>query len=279
MPRSTVILPFMARAFLPLLARNLAILADLIVPLSCAGCGGRGASVCRACAAELRGPAFLAVAGPMATPRRRGLPPCLAAAHYGGRVRPLLLAYKERGRVDAARPLGAALARAVARALPAASGGPTGVWVPSPPAPAVVLVPVPSTAAARRRRGFDHLALLCSAAAAVLRRHGHRVHVAPVLRAVRRLADQAGLGATARAANLAGAFELANPARAARRAALPAGARVIVIDDVLTTGATVAEAVRALRAASVRTAAVAVVAVVDPTRGKAALPAIHGPSG
>ncbi|WP_163553261.1 ComF family protein [Candidatus Frankia alpina] len=266
----------MARAFLPLLARNLAILTDLIVPLSCAGCGGRGASVCRACAAELRGPAFLAVAGPMATPRRRGLPPCLAAAHYGGRVRSLLLAYKERGRVDAA---GAALARAVARALPAASGGPTGVCAPPPPAPALVLVPVPSTAAARRRRGFDHLVLLCSAAAAVLRRDGHRVRVAPVLRPVRRLADQAGLGATARAANLAGAFELANPARAARRAALPAGARVIVIDDVLTTGATVAEAVRALRAASVRTAAVAVVAVVDPTRGKAALPAIHGPPG
>ncbi|KJE23750.1 putative amidophosphoribosyltransferase [Frankia torreyi] len=274
-----VILPPMARALLPLLIRNLAILADLIVPLSCAGCGGRGAAVCPACAAELRGPAFLAAAGPMATPRRRGLPPCLAAARYGGRVRSLLLAYKERGRVDAARPLGAALAGAIARALPAALGAPTGTSRTSAPAPACVLVPVPSTAAARRRRGFDHLALLCSAAATVLRRHGHRVRIAPVLRPMRRLADQAGLGAAARAANLAGAFELANPARAARRAALPAGARVIVVDDVLTTGATVGEAVRALRAASVRTTAVAVVAVTDPTRGRAALPAIHGPPG
>ncbi|MCM3924266.1 ComF family protein, partial [Frankia sp. AiPs1] len=143
------------------------------------------------------------------------------------------------------------------------------------PMPACVLVPVPSSAAARRRRGFDHLALLCSAAATVLRRHGHRVGVAPVLRPVRRLADQAGLGAAARAANLAGAFELANPARAV----LPAGARVIVVDDVLTTGATVGEAVRALRAASVPTAAVAVIAVTDPTRGRVALPAIHGPPG
>ncbi|EIV93933.1 ComF family protein [Frankia sp. QA3] len=273
----------MARAFLPLLVRNLAILADLIVPLSCAGCGGRGASVCPACVAELRGPAFLAAAGPMATPRRRGLPPCLAAARYGGRVRSILLAYKERGRVDAARPLGAALARAVARALPAAApaalGGPSGVRSAPAPAPAFVLVPVPSTAAARRRRGFDHLALLCSAAAAVLRRHGHRVRVAPVLRPVRRLADQAGLGAAARAVNLAGAFEVVNPARAARRATLPAGARVVVVDDVLTTGATMGEAVRALRAASVRTTAVAVVAVTDPTRGRVGLPAIHGPPG
>lgn len=179
-------------------------------------------------------------------------------------MRALVLAYKERGRMDVARPLGVALARAVARALPpgAAAGRP------------LALVPVPTTPAARRRRGFDHVALLCSTAAGVLHRAGIDVRVTPVLYPVRRLADQAGLGAADRAANLAGAFAMARP----RRAAGPGG-HVVVIDDVLTTGATVGEAARALWAGGVRTSAVAVVAAAGPTRGRAELPAIGGPSG
>jgi predicted amidophosphoribosyltransferase len=207
----------------------------------------------------------------------------MAAARYGGPVRSLLLAYKERGRVDLARPLGAALARVIVRAA-AADGwpGPGGAGVPGSTTgsrPALALVPVPSTSTARRRRGFDHVALLCSAAAAVLRRRGHRVRVAPMLRPVRRLADQSGLGAAARAANLAGAFVLAHPHLPARLLGAPGGVRVVVVDDVLTTGATVGEAVRALRAGSVRPAAAAVVAATDPTRGRRGLPAINAPPG
>lgn len=283
-----LILPVMPRATLSLLTRNLAILADLIMPLACAGCGDWGASACPACVAELRGPVFLAAAGSLATPWRRGLPPCLAAARYADRVRALLLAYKERGRRDLAGPLGGALARAVARAVSSGAVGATDVHPGRcPRGRGVVLVPVPSNRAARRRRGFDHLELLCSVAAAVLRRRGHRVGIAPVLRPVRHTADQAGLGAAARFVNLTGAFGLVGPARTARlvRAAddlsdgPPADPRIVVVDDVLTTGATAGEAVRALRAGALRASAVAVVAASGPTRGRDRLLAMTGPSG
>ncbi|MCK9874462.1 hypothetical protein MXD59_01460 [Frankia sp. Ag45/Mut15] len=167
------------------------------------------------------------------------------------------MAYKERRRTDLARPLGAALARVIVHARPG---------------PAVVLVPVPSSAAARRRRGFDHVQMLCAAAAVVLRGRGYRVRVAPVLHPVRRLADQAGLGIQARADNLAGAFALR--ARAATLEAVsPGGPRLLIVDDVVTTGATVSEAARALREGALRPYAAVFVAATPRRRTGAATPA------
>lgn len=143
----------------------------------------------------------------------------MAAAAYDGAVRAALLAHKERGRLELARPLGAALAAAV-------SGlGLTG---------AMVLVPVPSSPAAVRERGHDHARRL--AVAAARRVPGARVR--GLLVPVRAVADQAGLSTAGRAANLAGAMRGRPP---------PDGLPVVVVDDVVTTGATLAEAVRALR--------------------------------
>jgi len=240
----------------------LAALGDLVLPRGCAACGHRGAAVCAACAAALTGPPILAAPGSEATPGRRGLPPHVAAARYAGPAGSLVIAYKERGRLDVTRVLGTALAAAVIAALGAAR-----IPCPVTAAPrAVLLVPVPASVVALRRRGFDHVGRLAAAAAATLVAAGLRARSAPLLRPARRTADQAGLGAADRARNVSGAFA-ARPLAGRFARDGPAGAPtdlaivdVVVVDDVLTTGATVAEAIRALRSVRVPVRAVAAVA-------------------
>ena len=203
----------------------LADLLDLVLPRDCAGCGQPGRTLCGRCAGALTAPAF----AHRPTPAPAGLPPLTAVAAYDGVVRSLLLAHKERGRVALSRPLGRALAEAV---RPHGSG--------------VVLVPVPSAPAAVRARGHDHARRTACVAA---RRLGLRT--AAVLLQARAVDDQSGLGAAARAANLDGAL------RARRRLD---GIEVVVVDDLVTTGATLAEAVRALRCAGAQVRGAAVVA-------------------
>ena len=146
------------------------------------------------------------------------------AGPYADPARGVLIGHKERGRLGLARPLGGALAAAVAV-----------LELDGP----LVLVPVPSSRAAVRARGQDHARRLARAAAHTLRVCGQPARAEPLLVQARPTADQAGLSAADRADNLAGAL-------ACR--AHPAGL-LVVVDDVLTTGATVVEAVRALRAA------------------------------
>ena len=99
-----------------------------------------------------------------------------------------------------------------------------------------------------------------------MRAGGVQAQVVRGLRQVRVPADQSGLGAAQRAANVSGAL-------AARRQAVPAldRASVVVVDDVVTTGATLAESARALRVAGIEPRAVAVVAATR-RGGRAAAP-------
>lgn len=173
------------------------------------------------------------------SPVPSGLPPPFAIAPYAGVVRQLIVAHKERGLTGLARPLGTALARAALTAADTASP--------------VLLVPVPSSRASVRRRGQDPALRIAREA---LRRHGDRA-AGPAMSCVRalthrrRVADQAGLTAAARAVNLSGALQARLDLR---------GHRVIVVEDVITTGATLTEAARALRAAGAEVPACAVIA-------------------
>jgi predicted amidophosphoribosyltransferase len=161
------------------------------------------------------------------------MPPPYAVADYAGPPRSFLLAYKEQGVSRLRDALGHALARAVAAAL-RGTGTDGGVW----------LVPVPSTPAALRERGEDVVGLLAREAARHLRAAGSEVAVLPALRHRRSVRDSAALTAGDRAANLAGAFGVTKRARRA----VPARP-VVLLDDLVTTGATLTECAEAVRAA------------------------------
>ncbi|MFB7667841.1 ComF family protein [Kitasatospora sp. NPDC056138] len=262
--------------FRPLFRSPLRDLLDLLLPAHCAGCRTGHSPLCPSCRAVLQA-ARAAPAGPRPPPT--GLPPLYAAAPYADPVRQLLLAHKERGALSLAGPLGGALAVAVRAAL----GHCTAEPVPGADAGAVLLVPVPSTRRAVRARGHDPTLRLARAAARELRRGGLRAAVAPVLRHGRAVADQSGLSAVERRRNLHGA--LAVPARLATRLT---GGRPILVDDLVTTGASLAEAARALGAAGHPPSAAATVAATvrrapqgaEPcsTGGAATAPGSRGPA-
>ncbi|MFJ5773696.1 ComF family protein [Streptomyces sp. NPDC093094] len=217
-------------------------LTDLVLPAECGGCGRPRTVLCPGCRAVLSGDTPGRV---RPAPEPAGLPVVHAAARYEDGVRALLLAHKERGALSLARPLGTALAGAVRAGLhrvlpgalgPSASGGGSGV--------PVLLVPVPSGRRAVRARGHDPARRIALAAAAELRRSGTRARVLSVLRQSRPVADQSGLGSRQRQENLAGALAVARGG-----AGLLRGGAVVLVDDVMTTGASLAEAARAVREA------------------------------
>jgi predicted amidophosphoribosyltransferase len=210
------------------------VLADLILPVECAGCGesrSRSAlpGLCTLCALSLSGPPLPAQL-PRAGRENAAMPPVHALAAYLDPVPEIIIAQKEHGRLDLARPLGQELARAAE----AAAAGADPLW----------LVPVPSVRSATVRRGQDPMLRMARVAAARLRASGRAAAVLPALTHRRKVADQTGLGRRARAENLAGA--LAVRASSAR---LLGERPVVLLDDVVTSGATLAEAARALRAA------------------------------
>lgn len=228
----------------------LSALTDLVLPARCGGCERPGPPWCRRCAAEV---AAAPPAGPwVPTPAPAGLPEVWSVAPYEGAVRTGLATWKDNGRRDLAAVLAPVLTEALLAALMAGWDG-GGPGMPDRPgadragtrdrsAPRWIVVPVPSARANVRRRGDRPLQDLARLATRAIP-PPVRPPVVPALRLVRRVADQAGLHSGARAENLHRAMVV--PRWAAGRVR---GARCVVVDDVITTGATLAEAARALRA-------------------------------
>ncbi|MEV6633965.1 phosphoribosyltransferase family protein [Actinoplanes sp. NPDC051470] len=231
-------------------------LADLVLPGSCAGCGAEREPLrdgaCAACVAEVEGLRPYA-ASPESPPP--GMPRCVAAGAYEGAVRGMLLAYKERGRHGLARPLGAVLAAAVAEVAPDRSRP-------------LLIVPVPSTAAAQRERLGDHMARLATRTVRRLRAAGWDAAVARPLRAAPR-PDSASLDASARRVAAESSLRI-RPTRIGvptRRTTMRS--TLVVVDDIVTTGATLAAVTARLEEANMQVAGAAVVAA---TRLRRALP-------
>ncbi|AWT43625.1 MULTISPECIES: ComF family protein [Streptomyces] len=204
-------------------------LTDLVLPAECGGCGKPRTVLCPECRAALTGAVPSRV---RPVPEPPGLPVVHAAARYADEVRAVLLAHKERGALALAAPLGAALARAVRAGLESAGGR------------QVLLVPVPSARGAVRARGHDPVRRTALAAASDLRRSGMPMRVAAVLRQRRPVADQSGLDSRQRQENLAGALSVVSGG-----GRLLATGSVVLVDDLMTTGASLAEAARAVREA------------------------------
>ena len=217
---------------------------DLVLPRPCPGCGGPG-PWCDGCAGTLRGRPRRVRLPEHAGDQRNRMPPVWALARYTDPVRSAILAGKEHGRRDMPARLGTALGAGLVR-LHRVSLLPDPLW----------LVPAPSRRSAARSRGGDPVTAMSRAAARLSAGLGHRTGVAPCLVTAGSARDSVGLDAVARAANLA------DRVRWVAAGAPPAGVPVVLVDDVLTTGATAAAACRVLRRAGLWVGGVLVLAAV-----------------
>jgi len=200
---------------------------DLILPLQCGGCGAPATRWCDTCGKELSVAAQQPI---VVNPRIDPQIPVFALGRYAGARRQAILAMKERGRGDLVAPLARVLAVGVHRLL---------VWgmVETP----LTIVPAPTRRWAARRRGGDPVTKVAMAAVA-----GHPdISVVRALRMRALARDSVGLTTSARERNVAGRVLLCNK--------LPR-TEVVVVDDVVTTGATARESVRVLQSAGARAA-------------------------
>ncbi|MGI5245323.1 ComF family protein [Dactylosporangium sp. CA-139066] len=225
-------------------------LVDLVLPATCAGCDEPSVrALCEPCRVAL------AEARPQRTrpdPEPAGLPPTYALAAYAGALRRAIVQYKEENRHELTGALGELLARVAARAVPA---GP------------VVLVPVPATAAAIRRRHGDHMLRLVRGTARVL----PGAAIARPLRALPKAEDSAQLSAVERTRAARHAFAVHRGRIATLREHLRrSGAAVVLVDDIVTTGVTLAAAGGALAEAGIAVHRTAVLAATQRRRGPSA---------
>lgn len=214
---------------------------DLVLARHCVACQSPGRTLCHQCLGQLR-------RSPVVS-RTVGLDTiAFAAAPYDGTARHAVIAYKEHSSRSLAEPLGELLARAVGTAM-------RHVGTRS-----ATLVPIPQHR--RSSRDFDAVGEVLRRAQRHLRAQGLAVVAGRLIVPASDYAPLKSLGREERAVRVEGAFAVT------RRRVDRRGWPVIVVDDVVTTGSTVAEAVRTLAGAGIRTTGVAAIAATSSDRGR-----------
>jgi predicted amidophosphoribosyltransferase len=214
------------------LRRETADMLDLVLPLECGGCGAPATRWCSVCAQEL---AVKPDQPHLITPRVDPGVPVLSLGRYAGARRDAIVAVKEHGRADLIAPLAAALKQGIDRLL---------AWgvIDTP----LTVIPAPTRRSSARRRGGDPVTRIARQATAGL----DTIGVVQALRLRGMVRDSVGLSGADRQRNIAGRVKLIKPLRGA----------VLVVDDIVTTGATAAESVRILHVAGAHVAAVLAIA-------------------
>jgi predicted amidophosphoribosyltransferase len=218
-----------------------AILAALAVlfPVECAGCGDTDVALCEFCRRDC---SARVTVHSLSDGTQHGDIRVFAAVRYEGPQRRCILALKEHNRTDVAAVLGEALGRAIDTAVSVSLESTRSTR-------RLEIALVPSSRLARRRRGYDPVKLLASRAGF----SSSDIFAEPEGRFV-----QKGLSALERAHNRRGTFSTREGV---------AARRFIVVDDVATTGATLADASRAIREAGGEVVAAAVLAFTPRRRG------------
>jgi predicted amidophosphoribosyltransferase len=207
---------------------------DLVLPLECGGCGALSTRWCDACARDLT---VKPDEPHLISPRVEPGVPVFSLGRYAGIRREAIIAVKEHGRADLIEPLAVALRGGLARLL---------TWgiVEAP----LTVVPAPTRRWAARRRGGDPVARVALAATA-----GRRdIAVVQSLRTRALVADSVGLSSADRQRNISGRVKVVRPIEGTEGDA----GEVVVVDDIVTTGATACESVRVLQTAGATVMAV-----------------------
>ena len=184
---------------------------ELLLPVTCAGCGAPGAALCPACGMAWR-----------AIPQRVSVDvdfPVWSLSPYNGPHRAVLIAMKERGRRDVVAHVGAVIRASISHLVARGEVEHD-----------ITLVPAPTRERSRRRRGGDPVARVCATT---------RLSTQPCLRIPSRTPDSVGLGAEERRRSMRVELLRAPPSP------------VLLIDDVVTTGATLQASANSLRTAGV----------------------------
>ena len=205
---------------------------DLVLPLECGGCGVPSTKWCPACARQL---AVKPDQPQLISPRVDPGVPVLSLGRYACARREAIVALKEHGRADLIAPLAFALHSGLERLL---------TWgvIATP----LTLVPAPTRRSAARRRGGDPVTRMARVATVGL----DGVDVVQALRLRGLVRDSVGLSGSERERNIAGHVKVIKPV----------AGDVLVVDDIVTTGATASESVRVLHIAGAHVAGVLAIA-------------------